>query len=180
MFHGAMKDNISLWMAVYFLDRFSVNLESSAWYVLLIPAVGLLGRLVYPFCYRLVKGQENLLSNICFALCAALAVVLCLQIQSPLLAAVCLSMIYALVSMINTSFLSMFPLRFTDDGLVSSVSGIADFATYLGAGIASAIYGFWIDGGTSGYFFMFTSWAVLSVLSIILLMGQRSAGKEDN
>ena len=48
MFHGTMKDNISLFMALYFADRFAINLESSAWYVLLIPVVGLIGRLAYP------------------------------------------------------------------------------------------------------------------------------------
>ena len=177
MFHGAMKDNISLWMAVYFLSRFSVDLEQSAWYVLLIPTAGLLGRLIYPTCYKLLGRRENLLSVIGFILCAALAVVLCLPLESPLLAAVCLSLIYAFVSMINTSILSMFPLRFTSKNMVSSVSGITDFATYLGAGIASAVYGFWIEGGIRGYLYMFISWVVLSILSILILMGQHPLKK---
>lgn len=178
MFHGAMKDNISLFMAVYFFDKFAVDLEQSAWYILLIPAVGLVGRLIYPMCYRLLGRRENLLSVICFVLCAALAGVLCLPVSSPLLAAVCLSLIYALVSMINTSTLSMFPLRFAKKNLVSSVSGITDFATYLGAGIASAIYGVWIENGISGYFYMFASWAIVSILSIIILCLQHPLRKE--
>ena len=172
MFHGTMKDNISLFMAIYFADRFAVDLESSAWYVLLIPVVGLVGRLAYPVCYKLAKRRENLISVVSFAFSAVLALVLCLPGSSPLLAAVCLSLIYALVSMINTSFLSMLPLHFAQKGLVSSVSGITDFATYLGAGIAAAIYGVWIEGGILGYTFMFVSWAVLSVISIVILLFQ--------
>lgn len=179
MFHGTMKDNISLWMAVYFLDRFAVNLEQSAWYILLIPVVGLVGRLLYPLCYKLLGHRENFLAIIGFVLCAALSVVLCLPVQSSLLAAVCLSLIYAFVSMINTSFLSIFPLRFAEKNLVSSVSGIADFATYLGAAIASAVYGFWIEGGTGGYLYMFLSWIVLSILSIVILLGQHPFKKEE-
>ena len=179
MFHGTMKDNISLWMAVYFLDRFSVDLEQSAWYVLLIPVVGLAGRLLYPLCYRLLSRRENFLAIIGFVLCAVLSLVLCLPVQTSVLAAICLSLIYAFVSMINTSFLSIFPLRFAEKNLVSSVSGIADFATYLGAAIASAIYGFWIEGGTTGYLYMFLSWAVLSILSIVLLLGQHPFRKEE-
>ncbi len=178
MFHGAMKDNISLFMAVYFFDKFAVDLEQSAWYILLIPAVGLVGRLIYPMCYRLLGRRENLLSVICFVLCAVLGGVLCLPVSSPLLAAVCLSLIYALVSMINTSTLSMFPLRFAKKNLVSSVSGITDFATYLGAGIASAIYGLWIENGIRGYFYMFASWAIVSILSIIILCLQHPLRKE--
>lgn len=170
MFHGVMKDNISLWMMVYFLDTFSVNLEKSAWYVLLIPTMGLVGRLLYPVCYTLCKRRENLLSGISFALCAVLAAVLCFYPATPLLAAACLSLIYCFVSMINTSILSMFPLRFAKENMVSSVSGIADLATYLGAAIGSAIYGIWI--AAYGYFPMFLSWVVLSVLSIGLLLLQ--------
>lgn len=177
MFHGAMKDNISLFMAVYFLDRFAVDLEKSAWYVLLIPAVGLVGRLIYPACYRLLGRREHLLSTICFAVCAVFGGILCMPLESPLLAAVSLSMIYALVSMINTSILSMFPLRFAEKDLVSSVSGVTDFATYLGAGIASAIYGLLIEGG--GYLYMFGSWVILSLLSIVLLLGQHPLRKEE-
>ena len=81
--------------------------------------------------------------------------------------------------MINTSFLSIFPLRFAEKNLVSSVSGIADFATYLGAAIASAVYGFWIEGGTAGYLYMFLSWTTLSILSIVLLLGQHPFRKEE-
>ena len=179
MFHGTMKDNIPLWMAMFFTARFAVDLEASPWYVLLIPTVGLAGRLLYPFCYRLSRGRENAISVLCFLVCAALAVSLCLPGITPLVAALCLSLIYALVSMINTSFLSMFPLRFADKGFVSSVSGIADFATYLGAGIASAIYGIFIDGGIAGYTVMFASWAVLSVLSVALLLPGKPFLKEE-
>jgi OPA family glycerol-3-phosphate transporter-like MFS transporter len=177
MFHGAMKDNISLFMAVFFLDRFGVDLQQSAWYVLLIPTVGLVGRLAYPTCYMLLGRREHLLSMIGFALCAALAAVLCFDIPAPLVAAICLSLIYAFVSMINTSILSMFPLRFAQKGFISSVSGIADFSTYLGAAIASAIYGVLIDSGN--YFAMFASWVVISVASIFLLLGQHPFKKED-
>lgn len=177
MFHGAMKDTISLFMAVYFLDTFGVDLAASSWYVLLIPTVGLAGRLIYPTCYRLLQRREHLLSLICFGICAAFAAVLCFPLDTPLVAAVALSMIYALVSMINTSILSMFPLRFAEKELVASVSGITDFATYLGASIASAIYGLLIDGGN--YRYMFISWIVLSLLSIALLLRQQPLKKQD-
>ena len=176
MFHGAMKDTISLFMAVYFLDTFGIDLASSSWYVLLIPTVGLLGRLVYPSCYHLLQQREHLLSLICFIACAAFAAVLCFPLEIPLVAAIALSMIYALVSMINTSILSMFPLRFAKQDLVASVSGITDFATYLGASIASAIYGLLIEGGN--YRYMFLSWVVLSLLSIIIMLKLHPTKKE--
>ena len=168
LFHGVIKDNISLWMAVYFLDRFAIDLESSAWYVLLIPLISLVSRFAYPVCYRLIGRRENLISMLCFAVSAGLSVLLCLELPHPIVAALCLSLLYALISMINTSLLSMFPLRFARENMVSSVSGLADFATYLGAGIGSAVYGFVI--ARFGYLPMFASWAILCVISVILVL----------
>ena len=176
LFHGVIKDNIGSWMAYYFVIRYAIDLESSALFVLLIPTVGMVGRLLYPLCYRLSGQRENVISVLCFAACAALAGVLCLNPGAPLVAAVCLSLIYALVSMINTSTLSMFPLRFAEKNMVSSVSGLADFATYLGAGIGSAVYGFWNEGGN--FLPMFLSWVVLCGLSIGLLLIQLPRKKE--
>lgn len=176
LFHGCIKDNISLWMAVYFLDTFRVDLQSSAWYVLLIPTVGLAGRLVYPFFYKAVQGRESLLSIFLFALCAVASGLL-LGTEAPLGAAILLSLLYAFTSMINTSILSMFPLRFARENLVSSVSGLTDFFTYLGTAIGSAVYGFWIADGHYGY--MFISWIAVSAASIVILLGQHPMRKED-
>lgn len=170
LFHGVIKDNIGAWMALYFVCRYQIDLESSALFVLLIPAVGMVGRLLYPLCYKLSGCRENLISLLCFIACCALAVVMCCSPGSPWVAAVCLSLIYALVSMINTSILSMFPLQFADKNMVSSVSGVADFATYLGAGIGSAVYGFLNKGGNFAP--MFISWVVLSGVSIVLMLLQ--------
>ena len=171
MFHGVIKDNIGGWMALYFVTRYAIDLKSSAWFVLLIPAVGMVGRLFYPICYKISKQREHLISLICFVLCALLAGILLLDLSAPFVAAICLSLIYALISMINTSTLSMFPLRFANRNMVSSVSGVADFATYLGAGIGSAVYGFWNKGGD--FTAMFASWIALCLLSVLLLIIQR-------
>lgn len=176
LFHGVIKDNIGSWMALYFVVRYNIDLESSALFVLLIPAVGMVGRLIYPFCYRLSKQRENLISVLSFLACAFLAAVLCLDFSQPIIAAICLSLIYALISMVNTSMLSMFPLHFADKNMVSSVSGVADFATYFGAGIGSAVYGYWNRGGN--FSMMFISWVILCSVSTFLLMLQKRLTKE--
>lgn len=177
LFHGVVKDNIGTWMALYFVTRYGINLESSALFVLLIPTVGMVGRLVYPMCYKLSGRRENMISVLSFAACAALAGVMCLNPASPWVAAICLSLIYALISIINTSTLSMFPLRFAEKNMVSSVSGVADCFTYLGAGIGSAVYGFWNKGGN--FVPMYLSWVVLCALSIGLLILQKPFRREE-
>ena len=176
LLHGAVKDNISLWMAVYFLDHFSVDLEKTAWFVLLIPTFGLLGRLAYPFLYKLVKGNEHTVSILSFVCSALVCIPLLLPGVTPLVATLCLSMLFAFISMINSSILSIFPLRFAAKNMVASVSGLTDFATYLGAAIGSAVYGFWLKDGH--YDRMFLSWVVLCILSILILLLQYPIRKE--
>ena len=167
LMHGVMKENISLWMVVFIIDRFNIDLQVSAAFVLFIPAIGFVGRLLYPLCYKLCHEQENLVSVLGFAVCILCSLLLCFTTSSPLLAVLYLSLIYTAVSMINTSMLSIYPIRYLASGNVASVSGIMDFATYLGGGISSVLYGILID--SFGYVPMFTSWAVISVVSIVFL-----------
>jgi len=171
MVHGAIRDNVSLWMVVYFLDRFAIDLKSSAWYVLLIPLIGMAARLAYPLCYKWSRQREHLISLYSFGACVVFAGILCLQPSVPIVTALCLSMLYALVSMVNTSLTSVFPLRFTAQNMVSSVSGVSDFFTYIGSGIGQAVYGFVV--AQFGYLPMFLSWAVLSVVSVLLVLRQK-------
>lgn len=166
--HGVMKDNISLWMTVFVVDKFCVNLAESSYYVLMIPVIGFIGRTIYPAVYKLCKNRENTVSFAGFLISAAAALLLCFASNIGIVGAVlCMSVIYAAVSMINTSILSIYPLRFLETGNVASVSGIMDFATYLGAGVSGVIYGALIKH--FGYTPMFVSWVGISLISMFLI-----------
>jgi len=162
-----MKENISLWMTVYIVDKFSVDLSTSSYYVLLIPVLGFLGRSVYPLSLKLCRGRENTVSLAGFILCTAAAMLLSVGRVGMVTSVLALSLIYAAVSMINTSILSIYPLHYLKTGNVASVSGIMDFATYLGGGIASVIYGVVIKA--FGYQPMFISWVVISLVSVVFI-----------
>ncbi len=165
--HGIMKENISLWMAIYIVDVYSVNLKSSAYYILLIPVIGFAARMVYPMLLRFFKGNENAVSQIFFVVCACVSLLVCFSQIGMMFSVIALGVIYAAVSIINTSMLSIYPLRYTNEGSCAGVSGILDFATYFGAGVSSAIYGVVIKH--FGYLPMFVSWLVISLFSAIIL-----------
>lgn len=171
--HGVMKENISLWMAVYIVDTYLVDLTTSSYYILLIPTIGLAGRMIYPIFFKMYKEDEQKISLSCFVLCAVAAGVLCFKNVGMLAAAIALGIIYMMISMINTSLLSIYPLRYAETGNTASVSGLMDFSTYLGAGISSAIYGVVIK--YFGYLPMFVSWIIISFLSVAILLKLRKA-----
>ena len=167
MVHGVLKDNISLWIVVYIMDTFGVNLEQSSYYILLIPTVGFLAKLLAPELYRLTGDKDRPLLIWGFVASAAGSLLLAVCIHSAWFAVVCLSFVFMAISIINTCLLSFFPLRFAKEGYVASVSGILDFASYLGTGISSIAFGIMIE--RFGYGAMFATWAVLCGLAIVLV-----------
>ena len=122
---------------------------------------------VNPAMFKMCREREHTVSVSAFVICAIFTLPLCIGIKSPVLAVISLSMIYALVSVINTSILSIYPMRYADTGNVASVSGLMDFATYGGGGISA-----WIFGSVRryvGYTPVYVSWAVICVVSVIIL-----------
>lgn len=169
VFHGVMKENISLWMSVYIVDTYCVDLSTSAYYILLIPVIGFIGRTIYPVFYKLCKENENVVTLLGFIACIAFSIPLCFGRSNIVVSVLCLSFIYTAASMINTSMLSIYPMHYLSTGNVGSVSGIMDFATYLGAGVASAVYGVIIK--QFGYLPMFLSWILISGVSAVVVWG---------
>ncbi len=165
--HGVMKDNVPLFMTVFVVDRYIIDLSKSSYYVLLVPVIGFVGRIIYPLVYRLCKERENTVSVYGFIVCAAASLLLCISSIPLILAVLCLGIIYTAASVINTSMLSIYPLRYSKTGNVASVSGVMDFATYLGAGVTGMIYGVCIEA--FGYAPMFISWIFFSLLSVFFL-----------
>ncbi len=165
--HGVMKENISLWMTAFVVSRYMVDLSTSSYYILLIPVIGFVGRILYPVAFKVCGYRENVVSMIGFMVCIVASALLCFGGLGVLTAVILLSLIYTAVSVINTSILSIFPLQYLKTGNVASVSGVMDFATYLGGGLSGVIYGLVID--RFGYNPMFMSWVVISVISFLML-----------
>lgn len=166
--HGVMKENISLWMAVYVVDTYFLDLTASSLYILLIPVIGFVGRLICPFLFRICGEKELRVSVLGFILCAAGSALLFSGRCGMLLSVLALGVIYMAVSFINTAIVSVYPMNFLESGTTASVSGLLDFSTYLGAGISSMVYGAVI--AAFGYAPMFLSWAILSCISIFILI----------
>lgn len=166
--HGWIKDSVGYWAALIFLKQYNIQIDSIAGFVLLVPALGLIGRLAYPTVFKKCGECEHQTSIIGFVGCIIAAAILCLPLPA-LLTALCLCFISATISMINTSMLSIFPMRFADSGNVSSVSGIMDFATYLGSSLSAALFGWMFTTAESNFSAMYAIWIAVAVVSIFIL-----------
>ena len=174
--HGFMKDSVSAWAALIFFKCYSIDIERISSFVLLVPAIGTIGRFIYPFAYRRLDDENKILA-IGFATCGMAGVLLCVS-RSVILTALCLCGIAASVSIINTGMLSTFPMRFEKVGLVSSVSGCMDFATYMGSALSSAIFGAMLSGNAPLFKGMYICWICVSLISLGIHIGGIKRKKE--
>ena len=125
-----------------------------------------MARILAPELYRLAGERERPVLAWGFAACVAGSGLLVLLAPSAWMAVGYLSLVYMAVSVMNACFLSFFPLRFAREGTVATTSGIMDFATYLGTGLSSMVFGVMIE--RYGYSAMFISWAVLCGIGLLL------------
>lgn len=176
--HGVLKENVSVWMVAFVVYTFKVDLSTSSYYVLLIPVIGLVGRLLYPLALKLAGERENTVSIVGFAVAALASLSLLFAEYIGIVGSViALGIIYAASSMVNTSITSIFPLSYMESGNVASVSGLLDFASYLGAGISGAVFGVVIKHfGYQPMFATFTLSAIISILVLLLINRLRRGG----
>lgn len=167
VFHGILKDGINLWAATYFMDTYKIDLEAMSFYVFAVPLLSLVGRLVYAPLYRLLRRKEHVVSMVSLGICVLCLIPLCMPQTSAGAAALCLGMNAAALSLVNTSFLTIYPMKYQRVGCVSKAVGLLDFATYAGAGIGSLVYGKWLE--ENGYATMFFSWIILAAAAVLLL-----------
>lgn len=159
--HGMIKDNINVWLAVYFVDSYGIDLKQMAGFIFLVPVFAFAGRMLYVPVYRVLKNEYRI-SSISFGVCGLASAVLIQKRIPAVLALFCLGIISALISMINTHLLSAFPAEFPEQNNISFVASIMDVLTYGGAGIGSLCFGVLIQH--FGYQSMFLIWMGFSLV----------------
>ncbi len=169
--HGLIKDNSSFWLPTILAMQYMVKSEVTGLLVVIVPCIGFVGRLAYPAALKAADDDEEKVSLWCFIVTGICSALLITGVGSPVLVSVLIGVIYAATSMINTTFLSVYPIRFADRGCTATISGIMDFLTYLGASAGSAVFG--IMASRLGYGSLYVSWTVIAVLAVILLLTGR-------
>lgn len=164
--HGMIKDNINIWMALYFVDTYGIDLKTMAGFVFFIPFMSLIGRLLFPLLCRILKSE----SRVCvaaFTLCAAFMALLIMRPGSPEYAMLCLGGASAMVGAVNTYLLTS-PTDYVKSGHIALAAGLMDTLTYGGAGIGSLCFGRIVT--RLGYNTMFLIWALVSATAAMILI----------
>lgn len=167
MLHGAIKDNISLWCAAFFMDKFNLDISYAVFFAFAVPVTGFVGRIVYNALYKHMNQNEHKVAAFAFAVCGICCAFLSIRSMGIIISVILISLVSASINIVNTSYLSIFPIRFTENNAVSMSSGVLDLFTYIGSGVSSAFFGVMIQH--YGYESMYLAWFAISVLSVVSL-----------
>ena len=177
LLHGVIKDNLSLWVVLYFTNVYHVDSAVTSLFVFAVPVTGLAARLCYPTLYKMC-GSSEFTVNIAMFSVLGLAMLPLVFSDSPIwAAAILICCVSTGIQAINTSVLAIYPLRFQKSENVSQVTGILDFYTYIGAGIGAMVYGIVVE--RTGFRFVFGSWVFISLLSIGYLIRAKHVGRSN-
>ncbi|MBP3481021.1 MAG: MFS transporter [Clostridia bacterium] len=176
---GIIKDNVLNWASLYLAAQFLMDLKSLPFFVLLIPLISFIGRLCYPIFYKICRNDQALVTKLCFAGCIVFCIPLILGVKNEILAILLLVLLSTLGNVMNTSFLSIFPMSMEHTGKVSTIASVMDVVTYSGLGISSAVFGWLINSfGLTGYKMMFGVFGLAALLGLLLLQFTKNTYKK--
>ena len=171
MAHGAIKENLTMWAPLLFLEFYGLDLAHATFFIFLMPLATLLGRLLFPFWYRTCKNSERATLISSFFVCALALLPFLFAKPSIWISGILLAVVSVTTSILNAELISIYPVNFQSENQVSTVSGLLDCATYIGSALGSLLFGYLISWG--GYTSMIAIWTVFALLSGFLLIDKK-------
>ena len=173
---GYVRDGITNWTAKLLMDTQGIDLSSAVGILLILPVINFLGILLGRFVYKRCAGKVFLSACIMLA-CSTLLCALLIPVsgKSAAFCIVLLVLISALATGLNPMLSSLMPMTFRSLGRVAFVAGIMDAMIYLGSAFSGFFAGYLAD--TSGWTAVFVSWAVLSLIDMLLMLAAGGRAK---
>lgn len=175
---GVLRDGVTNWFPSYMSETFSLS-EESAIVAGVVPAV---------FSFVSAGVAASLHSKwfknelVCAGVIFLLAVVAALVLLTPLsgfglVATLMLGLVIASMHGVNQMLITKCPKRFTRFGNVSTMAGVLNAFTYVGA--AASTYGFAVLAESKGWGFTIAMWVICSLFgALVCFLGAKPWKKE--
>lgn len=163
---GILRDGVTNWMPSYLHETFNLS-EESAILTAVIPAVfSIIGFEVFGKLQQKWIHNEVLCAAAIFGISAVSSAVLYFVTGGSTSASTLLmSLIVGCMHGINLMLITVVPKRFVKYGRVSTISGILNAFTYVGA--SASTYGFAVLAESQGWKFTIGMWFVVAVAGLL-------------
>lgn len=173
---GLVKESITLWTPLLLINTLHIDVKSSFLVVLAIPVANYGGVFLSAALARRLPHRIGLALTALFAVVGACSLAIALAGTSSILSVVLIATISAMLSGANSLLLSVIPLSFASHGIVSSLVGIFDFSSYVGAAISSFLLSMILSGGSLGPVALV--WLAAALLATACSRKLKTGGKE--
>lgn len=159
---GILRDGITTWMPTYIFEVFDLGISMSIMSAAVLPIFSILSVNVATALDKKIGNPvktAGVLFGIGFVCCALM---IPLYEKSVIVCSLLMALITGCMHGVNLMLISRLPVYFSKFGKVSTISGILNAATYVGA--ATSTYGFAVLSENWGWGITIAIWAVVGVL----------------
>ena len=165
---GVLRDGVTNWMPSYMMETFGMTEENSI-LTAVIPAIfSIVGFQVFGKLQQKLIKNEVLCACSIFGLAAASALVMFVISGGAAVSTLLMSIIIGCMHGVNLMLITVVPKRFVKYGRVSTVSGVLNACTYIGA--AASTYGFAALAETKGWNFTVGMWAAVAAVGLVICL----------
>ncbi len=166
IFQGMLRDGISSWMPTYLSEVFHLNSETSILLTVSLAVFSIIAFAVAGATYKRYFKNEVTLGGVIFAISAVASLLLYLLFDFGIaLTVVLMMLINGCMHGINLMLITHVPKRFKKHGNISTISGLINSCTYIGAAIST--YGIALLSETIGWKGTIGVWFILAALGTV-------------
>ena len=167
---GALRDGVTDWMPSVMNEQLGLP-EENAILTAVIPAIfSVISFMAFDLVHRKLLRNEVVCAAVIFggaALSSLLLVISGLWWSSPVLSVLLMAIIIACMHGINLMLITVVPKRFVKTGKVSTVSGVLNACTYVGASVAIPVFAL-LEESYNSWTAAFVAWLVISALGALV------------
>lgn len=167
---GIVKDGISLWAMIFFVENYGLDIKTAILTVIMISLMNFFGVLAVGWLHKKHPLRIERLTAYTFGIGALLmALLLVFSKQNLYITITLLALASAAMYAANTLLLGIIPISFTYCGRVSAVAGFLEFCAYIASGLAAIFSGMLIDNiGWVGVMVLWLAVAGVGLASLII------------
>lgn len=167
---GSLRDGVTTWMPSYIGETFALGTAISILTGVILPIFSIfsftLSRVLFN---KFVPNEPHLAGYLFIVASLASGILALFSGANPVLSVVCTMLITGCMHGINWLLVCVVPGRFKETGHTSTVSGVLNFATYIGSALST--YGFAALSQRFGWKGTILVWFVVSVAGVLVCLG---------
>jgi sugar phosphate permease len=168
---GVIKEGFSFWIPTLLTESMGLAITEATGYAVFLPIAGALGIVIAGWIsLRFFRSNELPVMGLLMGILALVMALYLPVVRSTgaWIVPILLGLIGASVHGANSLVVTSFPLRYTSEGRVSSIAGLFEFASYVGAVMGGFLAGAFVDlVGWGGAFSLWVGAALLGMAIMI-------------